>query len=47
MNAMAKKYVVAVDLGGTKLAGALVDSKGRVSKEMTSALWTRVLRWRR
>ncbi len=41
MNAMAKKYVVAVDLGGTKLAAALVDGKGRVSKQMTLAVETR------
>jgi glucokinase len=41
MNAMAKKCAVAVDLGGTKLAGALVDGKGRVSKEMTLAVDSR------
>ncbi len=41
MNAMRKNYVVAVDLGGTKLAAALVDGKGRVSNEMTLAVDTR------
>ncbi|MGB2636300.1 MAG: ROK family protein [Candidatus Acidiferrum sp.] len=38
---MRKNYVVAVDLGGTKLAAALVDGKGRVSNEMTLAVDTR------
>jgi glucokinase len=33
MNAMAENYVVAVDLGGTKLAAALVHGKGQVSKK--------------
>src|SRR5271169_6850265 len=33
MNTMAEKnYVVAVDLGGTKLAAAVVDGKGHVSE---------------
>jgi glucokinase len=32
MNTMAENYVVAVDLGGTKLVGALVNGKGQVSK---------------
>jgi glucokinase len=41
MNAMAKKYVVAVDLGGTKLAAALVNGKGQVSKQMTLVVDTR------
>lgn len=38
---MAKKYVVAVDLGGTKLAAALVNGKGQVSKQMTLVVDTR------
>jgi glucokinase len=33
MNVMAENYVVAVDLGGTKLAAALVHGKGQVSKK--------------
>ena len=40
MNAMAKNYVVAVDLGGTKLAAALVDAKGNVSQQMSDAVDT-------
>jgi glucokinase len=41
MNAMAgKKYVVAVDLGGTKLAAALVDSTGHVSEQTILAVDT-------
>lgn len=40
MNAMAKHYVVAVDLGGTKLAAALVDAKGNVSQQMSDAVDT-------
>jgi|SRR5579863_10480125 len=39
MNAMAeKKYVVAVDLGGTKLAAAAVDSMGHVSDQTILAV---------
>jgi glucokinase len=41
MNAMAGKHVVAVDLGGTKLAVALVDGKGQMSKLTTLAVDTR------
>ena len=34
MNAMAEKnYVIAVDLGGTKLAAAAVDGKGHLSEQ--------------
>lgn len=33
MKAMAENYVVAVDLGGTKLAAALVHSKGQMSRK--------------
>jgi glucokinase len=40
MNAMADNYVVAVDLGGTKLAAALVDGKGQVSKQTILAVDT-------
>jgi glucokinase len=41
MNAMAKNYVVAVDLGGTKLAAALINGKGQISKQMTLVVDTR------
>jgi|SRR5208283_1665999 len=40
MKAMANNYVVAVDLGGTKLAAALVDGKGQVSKQTILAVDT-------
>jgi glucokinase len=40
MNAMAENYVVAVDLGGTKLAAALVDGRGHVSKQTIRAVHT-------
>jgi glucokinase len=40
MNAMADNYVVAVDLGGTKLAAALVDGNGQVSKQTILAVDT-------
>jgi glucokinase len=41
MNAMAgKNYVVAVDLGGTKLAAAVVDGKGHVSEQTILAVDT-------
>jgi glucokinase len=41
MNAMAGKHMVAVDLGGTKLAVALVDGNGQMSKLTTLAVDTR------
>jgi glucokinase len=41
MNAMASNHVVAVDLGGTKLAVALVDGKGQMSKLTTLAVDTK------
>jgi glucokinase len=40
MNTMSGKQVVAVDLGGTKLAAALVDSRGRMSKQTILAVDT-------
>jgi glucokinase len=41
MNAMAGKHMVAIDLGGTKLAVALVDGNGQMSKLTTLAVDTR------
>ncbi len=38
MNAMAKQYVVAVDLGGTKLAAALINGTGQVSRQTIRAV---------
>jgi glucokinase len=40
MNPMAENYVIGVDLGGTKLAAALVDDKGQVSKQTILAVDT-------
>jgi glucokinase len=40
MNSMTKSYVVAVDLGGTKLATALVDDKGRLSQKTVTPVDT-------
>jgi glucokinase len=40
MNAMAKNYVIGVDLGGTKLAAAFVDGKGQVSMQTILAVDT-------
>jgi glucokinase len=40
MNAMTENYVVAVDLGGTKLAAAVVDGKGHVSEQTILAVDT-------
>jgi glucokinase len=40
MNPMAENYVIGVDLGGTKLAAAFVDSKGQVSKQTILAVDT-------
>jgi glucokinase len=40
MNKMPAKQVVAVDLGGTKLAAALVDGRGRVSHHTVLAVDT-------
>jgi glucokinase len=40
MNAMVDNHVVAFDLGGTKLAAALVDSKGEMSKQTILAVDT-------
>ena len=36
---MKKKYVVGVDLGGTKIYTALVDLEGNIIKEKTVVLW--------
>jgi glucokinase len=40
MNAMTVNYVIAVDLGGTKLAAALVNGKGQVSEQKILAVDT-------
>ncbi len=40
MNAMAENYVIGVDMGGTKLAAALVDGQGQVSKQTILAVDT-------
>src|SRR6202050_3288880 len=40
MNPMAENYVIGVDLGGTKLAAAIVDDKGQVSKQTILAVDT-------
>ena len=37
---MEKKYIVGIDLGGTKIAGALSDKKGNILyKKTIDTLW--------